>query len=234
MQMEAAALPYPYYICDRSENSGKSLTEILRPSPVTAFVGSGGKTASILALAKELAAQDARVIITTTTKILPVNGRLPHGIQIFGTPLSDGKLGPAENPEQLVKACDFLLIEADGSRGLPVKAPGEHEPPIPEFAEAVIAVQGLTAFGKPIFEACHRPERVCALLNKTSDAALSPEDGAKLLLSGQGQMKNVGSRRYAMILNQADGEQERCAARQIISLLPESLCCAVTAYKRNE
>ncbi|MGU0044142.1 hypothetical protein ACVXHA_24560 [Escherichia coli] len=28
--------------------------------------------------------------------------------------------------------CDVILIEADGSRGMPLKAPDEHEPCIPK------------------------------------------------------------------------------------------------------
>jgi len=43
-----------------------------------------------------------------------------------------------------------LLIEADGSHGLPLKAPAEQEPPIPEFTDHVIVVAGVSAFGKPI------------------------------------------------------------------------------------
>lgn len=234
MQMDVTtALPYPYYICDRFGNDRETLAEILHPSPVTAFVGSGGKTGTILALAQDLDAQGARVIITTTAKILPVNAKLPSGIRVIGSPLSNGKLGPVSHAELLCRECDFLLIESDGSRSLPVKAPGDHEPPIPEFAEAVVALQGMTAFGKPIREVCHRPERVCALIGKDPDAALAPEDGAKLLLSTSGQMKNIGNRRYAVILNQADGENERLAARQIILRLPGNIICAITSYKRK-
>ncbi len=36
--------------------------------------------------------------------------------------------------------CDVILIEADGSRGMPLKAPDEHEPCIPKSSCCVIAV----------------------------------------------------------------------------------------------
>ncbi|XNM60140.1 hypothetical protein ACLK1T_18490 [Escherichia coli] len=35
-----------------------------------------------------------------------------------------------------------ILIEADGSRGMPLKAPDEHEPCIPKSSCCVIAVMG--------------------------------------------------------------------------------------------
>ncbi len=36
-----------------------------------------------------------------------------------------------------------LLIKADGARQKPLKAPAEHEPPIPDFVETVVVVAGL-------------------------------------------------------------------------------------------
>ena len=54
----------------------------------------------------------------------------------------------------LRKVCDThnlpLLIEADGSRQRPLKAPADHEPVIPELVETVVVVAGLTGLGKPL------------------------------------------------------------------------------------
>ena len=53
-----------------------------------------------------------------------------------------------------------LLVEADGARRLPLKAPAAHEPVIPAWASSVIVVAGLSGLGKPLStDWVHRPER---------------------------------------------------------------------------
>ena len=53
-----------------------------------------------------------------------------------------------------------LLIEADGSRGLPLKAPDRHEPVIPAWVSDVVVVMGMAGFEKLLTaEYVHRPER---------------------------------------------------------------------------
>ena len=70
-------------------------------------------------------------------------------------------------PEVYQAACagaDLVLVEADGSRGLPLKFPGEQEPVIPDNADEILVVCGLNGLGKPAREVCHRLERVTACL----------------------------------------------------------------------
>ena len=51
-----------------------------------------------------------------------------------------------------------LIIEADGSRRRPLKAPAVYEPVVPEWIESVIVVAGLSGLGKPLSdEWVHRP-----------------------------------------------------------------------------
>jgi len=45
-----------------------------------------------------------------------------------------------------------MLIEADGSRGLPLKAPRAHEPVIPSEATLVIPIASLSVLGQPLDE----------------------------------------------------------------------------------
>jgi probable selenium-dependent hydroxylase accessory protein YqeC len=57
-----------------------------------------------------------------------------------------------------------LLIEADGSHTCPLKAPAEHEPAIPDFAQTIIVVAGLKGLGKPLTKHwVHRPEKFAEL-----------------------------------------------------------------------
>jgi molybdenum cofactor cytidylyltransferase len=99
-----------------------------------------------------------------------------------------------------------LLVEADGARRLPVKAPGEHEPALPPFAEVVVVVAGLSALGKPLTaEWVHRPERFAELTGQQPGSVITPGSLTRVLLDPQGGLKNIppGARRL-VLLNQAD------------------------------
>jgi molybdenum cofactor cytidylyltransferase len=59
---------------------------------------------------------------------------------------------------------DFVLVEADGSRQRPLKAPAEHEPVMPVDARLVVPVAGLDALGQAVGpDAVHRPELIPAV-----------------------------------------------------------------------
>lgn len=112
---------------------------------VTAVIGSGGKTTLLRILAEELS---GTVILTTSTHILPFAG-IPllvtddieqvrralalHRVICMGTPAAEGKLtAPALPFSVLADAADYVIVEADGSKRLPLKAHASHEPVIPE------------------------------------------------------------------------------------------------------
>ena len=58
-----------------------------------------------------------------------------------------------------------VLVEGDGSRRLPMKAPREHEPVIPSTSSAVLAVMGAGAFGEPVDAAhCYNHEGALEIL----------------------------------------------------------------------
>lgn len=156
---------------------GMSLSALLAIRPgVTAVIGGGGKTTLLSVLGWELSAQ-GRVVLCTTTKIFPFPGipcaktaeELAHlaGERLIctGTEVPDtGKLTvPPVSIAQLAREFDYVLAEADGSAGRPLKAHAPHEPVIPPEAGNVILVVGASGFGRPIREAAHRPERYAAL-----------------------------------------------------------------------
>jgi molybdenum cofactor cytidylyltransferase len=152
----------------------------IRPRDVVAFVGAGGKTTAMFRLANELAEQNWRVISTTTTRIAQdemrsapqVVGfgpgmRLPESLPgqveqhrhvfVFTKIEADKKVKgvrPAWLDENLATATylDVLVVEADGARRLPMKAPLTHEPAMPQSATIVVPVIGMDALGQPLNE----------------------------------------------------------------------------------
>ena len=161
---------------------------------VTAVIGSGGKTSLLARLAHEL---PGKVILTTTTHIRPFAGvplltdadedalrraLADSRVICLGTPAENGKLtAPALPFALLARLADFVLVEADGSRGLPLKAHAPHEPVVPPEARQTICVVGASAFGRTVAQAVHRPERFCALTGAAPDTVVSPALAAQAI-----------------------------------------------------
>ena len=100
-----------------------------------------------------------------------------------------------------------IVVEADGSKMLPLKAPAEHEPPLPVTTTLLAPIVGMDALGRRIAaDSVHRPERVRALLGlEGSEARVTPERIARLLLHPLGGRKGLPSRaRFLPILNKAE------------------------------
>lgn len=196
----------------------------IRPG-VTAVIGGGGKTTLLRVLGGELSAAGARVLLCTTTKILPFPD-LPcvtaggeaalrraaeeSRLLCAGTPVSAGKLTAPDTPmARLRQLFDYVLVEADGAARRPMKAHAPHEPVIPPEAEQTICVVGASGFGRPIREAAHRPERYAALAGAETEDPVTPERAAAVLRA-EGLHRRV-------LVNQA--EQNGTQARRLVSLL---------------
>ncbi len=125
----------------------------------------------------------------------------------------------ARRPELGVGA---VLVEADGSRQRPVKAPAGHEPALPESTTHLVPLLGLEGLGRRLAAPwVHRPERVRALLGvEGEDVRLTPAGAAQLLAHPAGGAKG---RRPGMafcpILNQADNAPRLASGRLVASLL---------------
>lgn len=200
----------------------------IRPG-VTAVIGGGGKTSLLRALGSELAAAGHRVVLCTTTKIFPFPG-LPNltdaGAEEVRAALSDqpllcvgaplagtGKLtAPALSMGQLAELADYVLVEADGAAGRPMKAHAPHEPVIPPEADQTVCVVGASGFGQPIALAAHRPERYARLAGLALDAPVTPEAAAAVL-----QAEELHHR---VFVNQADTAEALDAGTRLKELLP--------------
>jgi molybdenum cofactor cytidylyltransferase len=227
-------------------------------APRVALVGGGGKTTTMFSLARampspvivaatahmaveQLALADQHFFVNTPADVI---AHLPSGLTFFsGAENSTGKtVGLTLDNARAVKeladryAAPFF-IEADGSKCLPLKAPAEHEPPIPDFVDTVIYVVGLSGLGQPLdAEHVHRPDRFARLAGLSPGEAVTPEAIAQVLSDPLGGLKNVPptARRLA-VLNQADTPELQAQA-QIIArqLLPAYHAVAITALKYQQ
>lgn len=195
------------------------LYELLAVKPgVTALIGSGGKTTLLYHLCSELR-KYATVLLATTTHI-----RLPEqypfaadeasaraalaekGVVCVGTPAEDGKLtAPSFDGWQTL--ADFVLLEADGAHGMPLKAHLDYEPVIPEGAGNVICVAGISGWGQPILAAAHRPERFAQLAGVNPTAKVTAEMCAKVI-AAEGFAQRV-------FLNQTDALSRLAGSFQV-------------------
>lgn len=201
--------------------------DISRKKNIISFVGAGGKTTLMYNLAEELKSIGRKVIITTTTNmfickkyflfsndIVVIKQMLDErGIAVVGTPIGSNKFTGLSSLEydKLIKICDFLLIESDGSRRLPLKAPDRHEPVIIDETNLLVGVAGIDAVGRTIKDICHRREIVSGILNADESHIITEQDIADLLSSDRGQMKGLGylkgNVKYVAAINKCDNDQ---------------------------
>jgi len=156
---------------------------------------------------------DHHYVLREAGEVEVVAETLPSGVILFtGVESSDGRwLGldtaALERLSALAERFKLpLLIEADGSRMKPLKAPAAHEPAIPPFVDTVVVVAGLSALGQPLAgEWVHRPEIFANLAGVSLEAQISPEALVRVLIHHQGGLKNIPPEALRLVLlNQAD------------------------------
>jgi probable selenium-dependent hydroxylase accessory protein YqeC len=181
-----------------------------------AFAGAGGKTRAIFQMAEEYS---GRVLITATThlgnwqigkscehitepieeilfkaiersrkKILVVTSAIVHDRRVKG-------LEPSQM-DGLVRVADRLnlpiLIEADGSRRLPVKAPADHEPSIPDFCDKVMFMASLECLGRKNGDRMvFRPGIFAKITGCEIGTKITGQHLIKLFLSTEGGLKRI-------------------------------------------
>lgn len=197
----------------------------LNKKSVITVTGSGGKTTMISQLADQLLAAGKRIVIMTTTQIyLPeannaitilsgivlVQLKLRYqGIVYAGKSIdSNNKLQGFSNEEiSLIHKnpnIDFLIIEGDGSKKLPIKGYAFYEPVVPDTTDILISIIGLNALGKVVSEeSVHRIDKFEKITGKTSGSTIEKQDIVKLILSSEGYFKCRGKKNY-LILNQVN------------------------------
>jgi probable selenium-dependent hydroxylase accessory protein YqeC len=217
----------------------------LEKKTVISIVGGGGKTTAMYELASELKALGKKVLVTTTTAIM-----MPHKNQYdrflcMKNEFESEELFNAEKGSVTVLVSefiradkvkgieaemvdkvyervyyDFIIVEADGSKRKPIKAPREGEPVIPQSTKKVIGVIGLDALDKDIDESTvHRVEIFKSITGTDSGQKVDPTVVAKLINHPEGLFKNTQDSEKYLILNKADDDILKEKAKEIATFV---------------
>jgi probable selenium-dependent hydroxylase accessory protein YqeC len=147
---------------------------------VVSLVGAGGKTSLMFRLARELSRAGDSVLTTTTTKIrFPTPEQSNRVIVSASTERVIREAGRIlETDRHVTAAADripdqrkltgfapeliqviwqsglfrWIVVEADGAAGRPLKYPAPHEPVVAGCTTHAVAVAGLAAVGRPLTE----------------------------------------------------------------------------------
>ena len=165
---------------------------------ILAVVGSGGKTTLIKKMAADYRKQGKTVFVTTTTHMFIENDTLltdnaetilsalkETGYAMAG--IADGKKIKGLSKETFETVCDnvdVVLVEADGSKHMPLKFPNSAEPVIPDRTDHIIVVWGRHGLYKPAREVCHRLDLVIDCLGITEETHMTPTHVQTLLEKG--------------------------------------------------
>lgn len=212
---------------------------------VVCFVGAGGKTTTMFKLARELKALKKNVLVTTTTAIYyPLDNFIDKVViyedisQILDTPKVEGSvivIGEGISKDNKLQGLDrkivdeihnrnifdYILVEGDGSRRKPIKAPASYEPVIPESTTITIGIIGLDSMNKLIDEKnVHRPDIFCEITNSQRNQVINEEKVAKLIVSDLGLFNGTpnNSKKY-LLFNKAESDEYKRFANRIIKLI---------------
>ena len=228
----------------------------IKHKDVVSLVGAGGKTTTMFRLAEELVAQNKRVVTTTTTRLLRAQTDLTpfciyaenreqairdlraalqehsHVLIVSAMAESEKVLGIEPMLVDEIAALDevdAVIVEADGARGRPFKAPDAHEPVIPAATTLLVPVIGIDAVGARLDdEHAHRAERITALAGAHVGAVIEAELVARVIAHAQGGLKNRPARaRVIPFINKVQDDAQRRAAREIAVCLLQ--CAAIGA-----
>ena len=160
---------------------------------IISLAGAGGKTSFIRRLAYEGMERGLRVLVVTTTHMFVPASCGVHGqwaeqtgrmldkesLAVAGVLSGQGKIAfvGQEAYDAICPLADLVLVEADGSRRLPLKVPGPGEPVIPAHCRMIICLEGMSALWKP-------GDRVCFRLPQAMEQLSGLQDGEPRVVSG--------------------------------------------------
>jgi probable selenium-dependent hydroxylase accessory protein YqeC len=222
---------------------------MLEGGGVVSLVGGGGKTTLMFKLARELSMAGESVLTTTTTKIFEPSlgqagcvilsdsvtnildragemldkhlhltaavGKLPESGKLIG--FQPDVIGELWNAALF----QWIIVEADGAAGKPLKAPAAHEPVIPACTQRLVGMAGLTGAGQPLTERLvFRHEQFARLTGLKLGATVTAAAIADVLVRDDGLFKGFCPEVMRIaFLNQADAGDNFSAGQRVARIL---------------
>ncbi len=208
------------------------------------ITGGGGKTTTMIGLARHLKERRKKVLITTTTKVdspfklcygqdvifkdeeILTYHPAPSGVVFFAHQSEDDKKWYSPDfaiLTQLYPLYDIIISEADGSRNLPIKIHTQRDPQIHPLTTATISLMGTWAIGKSTTNEAFGPSSEKTIDKNYLDWYISNEEG---LLKGSKE----GNR--AILFNGCDQGYDSHLLRSLN--IPKDVKCYIASSNRGE
>lgn len=180
----------------------RALHFFLKDSSVISITGAGGKTSLMVMLSNIFSSYGEKVLVSTTTKV-------QEGLLFDdATCLWDHKNGKCVNPgiekiKDQIPNFDKVIIEADGSKRLPLKYHTTRDPVVIDETDSTLAVVGLSALGKNIEDVLFGYDefiKTSSILEHTCDLSFIE----KLIDEPSGVLKDMKGKHSFIVFNQAD------------------------------
>ena len=206
----------------------------IKKNDIITITGTGGKTSLMWALAYELK-NYGRVLVTTSTKIgVPKNRKVDYffdSFEKYELPKEDkaivcmGEKVPGQEKigslkeddlEFLKKDFDYILIEGDGSRNLPLKMWKDHEPVIYNLSTKVIGV-----FSAKILNEKVSPELIYnyeAFVDKIKGTVIDKDVISQLVSYDKGLFKGFSGDKM-VFFNQVDNDGDKVKIEGVLSYI---------------
>ena len=216
---------------------------------VISLVGGGGKTTLMFNLARELSMAGESVLTTTTTKIFEPSRHQTSGVILsdsaagilerandmldkhlhvtaaVGRLRTSGKLN-GFRPDIIGEIWNtglfqWIIVEADGAAGKPLKVPLAHEPVIPACTQRLVGMAGLIGAGQPLTERLvFRHEQFARLTGLKLGEIVTDAAIANVLVRDDGLFKGFCPEvRRIAFLNQADVGDNFAVGQRVARIL---------------
>jgi probable selenium-dependent hydroxylase accessory protein YqeC len=229
---------------------------------VVSLIGCGGKTSLLWALASQVRGKKTLVTTTTHTQRPEKDSGLfdyffdeaasaglnpPDGVGLAGNPGASGfSVSSFSLPvlERLIPLFDNVFIEADGSRGRPLKAWAAYEPVITDSTSVSVGVLPLWPVGRAVSEELvHRLPLFTALSGAAEGCTIGLEhylpvisgrtaDGLDMdgALSGFAHsLFKISGGEKVLFFNQVEDERQAENARRLVAMLAPTFVAGLYA-----
>lgn len=207
---------------------------------IISVVGCNGKTTFIKSLAEDLNDGENSILISTTTKIRPIVSdsvstaltleeitahKAVKGIQCLGIlDAVTGKMSglPYKMLEEKSSEYDYVLLEADGSRGLPYKGWLDSEPVVPQITTATVGIVTLAALNRVVDDSTvFRIPEFTELTGLNRGDEIDYTSIATMLCGNGGMFKNAVGKK-CLFISHVEDDEKKIQALELIKNINEN------------